>query len=145
MRNYKQLNGTITLQVDYIGLTKLDTFENPTSIRFLAMTIPALWTTDYTITRNLTETPDASTIISTYDKSTHNFVAESTSAGIFVFLNQTATTPTWGTGWQTIQTNIVSGYVDNKKVILCGTKLIDQENINSVAEIIYNHCQKQAP
>jgi len=145
MRNYKKLKGTVNLQIDFIGLSSVENIPgNPTDIQFLTMTIPALWTTNYSITQN-PETQNASTVISTYDKSTPTFILESNNTKIFVFLNQTATPPSWGTNWQGMHPNIITGYMNEKKIIICGTRDINQENITIIAEIIQRETEYQTP
>lgn len=142
MRNYQKLNGTITLKIDYVGLTTTySTLDNPTNIQFLTMTIPSLWKTNYTITRNPTETQNASTIISTYDKSKYNFIVESNNTKIFVFFNQTVTLPSWGSNWQEVHPNIITGTMNEKKIIFCKIRDISNENILVIADIIYNQIQ----
>jgi len=146
MRNYKKLNGTVGLQIDFIGLSSVENIPgNPTNTRFVTMTIPALWAANYSIIQNLTETQNISVIISTYDKNTPTFILESNNIEIFVFFNQTATLPSWGTNWQEIHPNIITGNMNEKKIILCGTRDINQENITTIAEIIKKETEYQTP
>jgi hypothetical protein len=141
MRNYKKLNGTVGLQLDFIGLSSTDNIlENPTNTRFLTMAIPALWPTDYTIVQNPTEAQNTSTIISTYDKSTPAFIQEST-AKVFVLFNQTVAQPSWGANWQEVHPAMITGIIDEKKIIICATRDINKENILIIADIIYQQIQ----
>ena len=142
MRNYKKLNGTIALQIDYVGLSSAEIIPgNPTNTRFIANIIPSMWQTNYSILQEYDQVQDAKTIVTSYSKDIYNRILERTDTSIFVLFNRTITLPSWGIEWQNIDANIATGYVDNKRIILCRTENINQENIAAVAENIYQQIQ----
>lgn len=142
MRNYEKLNGTVGLQIDYMGLSSDENIpQNPTNTRFIASIIPSMWQTNYSIFQEYDQVQGAKTIVTTYCKDIYNKVLERTDTSIFVLFNRTITLPSWGIGWQNVDANVATGYVDNKKIILCRTEGINQENIAAVAENIYQQIQ----
>jgi len=137
MRNYKQLNGTINLQIDYIGFASNDlTFEPEFQTRFLSMALPSLWSKNYFIFSNFDEAQTASIIVSLYDKSVPNIVKNLSNPHNFVFLNASADLPSWGTEWRIIKPEIISGYLEDKKVIIVGVNDL-RGNISNLAEDVY--------
>jgi len=142
MRNYEKLNGTVDLQIDYMGLSSDENIpQNPTNIRFIASIIPSMWQTNYSIFQEYDQVQGAKTIVTTYSKDIYNKILERTDTSIFVLFNRTITLPSWGIGWQNVDANVATGYVENKKIILCRTEGINQENIVAVAENIYQQIQ----
>lgn len=136
MRNYKKLNGTIGLQIDYIGLSSTDSTPNdPMNLRFLSMAIPALWPTNYTIVSNITATKNANILITTYDKNVTNYIDNQSNTNTFIFLNTTATTPTWGTNWKTIQQGMISGNLNGKTILIIGISTIQLDNYEDLSKL----------
>jgi hypothetical protein len=136
MRNYKKLNGTIGLQIDYIGFSLTDHIpEAPANIRFLSMVIPALWPTNYTITPNITATKNANSLITTYDKNVTNHINNQSNTKTFILLNTTAEIPIWGTNWKTIQQGIVNGNLNGKKILIIGISEIQLNNYEDLSKL----------
>jgi hypothetical protein len=138
MRNYEKLNGTIGLQIDFIGLSSVkDIPENPINIRFITSAIPAMWQTNYSIFQEFDQSRTAKTIVTSYSKDISDKILEQSDSNIFVLFNRTIILPEWGIEWQSVDSNIITGYLNSKKIILCRTENINQENIAVVAENIY--------
>ena len=136
MRNWGNLNGTTGLQVDYIGFTSRETTPE-LHLRFLSMAIPALWPTNYSICSSFNDIGDAPILVSTYDRSVPYYIEKATNVHTFVFLNLTASFPSWGMGWRNVKAGIISGSVDGKKVVIVGIEQSDEKDLVTLAESIY--------
>jgi len=142
MRNWENLNGTAVLQVDYIGFTSLETaFDPELNMRFLSMALPALWPANYSIFSSFDRIGNAPIVVSTYDKNVLNYIENATHTNTFVFLNHTAVFPPWGTDWRNVKPGIISGYMEDKKVIILGVASL-QGDISDLAESIYEEIRE---
>ena len=141
MRNYKDLNGTIDLQIDYLGFASSEAVSEPADqIRFLSMALPALWPTEYSIFSNFDEAGNASFLVSRYDESVFDYVKDISHTHTFVFLNLTASFPSWGEGWKNVEQGVISGHLEGKRILIVGIKAIllnDGEDLSRLAKTIF--------
>jgi hypothetical protein len=136
MRNYQKLNGSVELQIDYLGFASNENITATESLTsFLSMALPSIWPMNYSIVSEFNETGRALVVVSTYDKSVPTYLQESQSANSYVFLNATARSPTWGTKWQEIRDGILLGNYENKRVIIVG--LNAKMDISELANAVY--------
>lgn len=136
MRNYEGLNGTIGLQIDYIGFASELIADPRVNTRFLSLALPALWPENYSIASNFDEIGTASILISSYDEDVLNYIMNATYANTFVFLNITAAFPFWGTDWRNVKPGIVTGHLGDRRVIIVGVESV-REDLSDWAESIY--------
>jgi len=142
LRNYKRLNGTVGLQIDFIGFASSENiFEDPDQMRFLSLALPALWPANHSIFSNSDEVGNAPVLVSTYDKNILNYIENATHTNTFVFLNHTAVFPPWGTDWRNVKPGIISGYMEDKKIIILGVAFL-QGDISDLAESIYEEISR---
>jgi len=104
---------------------------------FLAIALPTLWPTNYSIFSSFDEVGNASIIASTYNRNVPHYIEEAISTQTFVFLNLTAGFPSWGTGWRNVEPGIISGYLYGKKVVIIGIESFENKEIVNLAKKIY--------
>jgi len=122
---------------ELLGLMGENNTFTESQIIFLNMALPSLWPTNYTIVSDFNEVGNASIIVSIYDNiAQESIINRSTFANNFVFLNKSVETPVWGTEWREISSGILSGYFENKKVIIIGVNNLHGD-LSSIAEKVY--------
>jgi hypothetical protein len=112
-------SGYYKMQIDYVGLASNPSFVDTTYVRFLAMAIPSLWPTQYTIASNIDAMNNSGSIVTTLFSNATELVNQP-DVNSLVLLNATASIPSWGDGWVRHSDGIVAGYLDGKKVVLVG-------------------------
>lgn len=117
--NLNAQNGYYRMDIDYIGLASNPTFVATDYVRFLAMAIPSLWSTNYTIVTDTSALQNASTIITALSGDP-TYLLTNISASSLVLLNATASVPSWGDDWVYHSGGIVSGSLDGKNVMIVG-------------------------
>ena len=140
MRNYGQVDGTIGLQMDYIGLSSAEFTNGPDEITFLSMALPALWPTSYSVYSDANQIGTARVVVAALSSQILDF-ASRTPIGAFLFLNATASIPTWGGGWTRPAPGIISGFLGEKRVTIFGTDtgpLFDQRSLTALSTLIYD-------
>lgn len=137
MDNPRGLNGTIRLQIDYVGFSRIAFKEDFQYLRFLSMALPALWPANYSVTSEINNITGSSILVSVYNHNALERLETINSIQTVVFLNLTASIPDWGDEWMRIDDNILTGNLEGTKIILVGASLIDGANVEDLAEKIY--------
>jgi hypothetical protein len=138
LRNLNQLTGNYGMDIDYIGISTANNFISTDYVRFLAMAIPSLWPTNYSIVSDPSSLNDANTVVTPYYDNATNLLDQS-SVNALVLLNATASIPTWGYNWTTHSPGIVAGFLDGKKVAIVGVDSPQvMGNMTGVATDLYN-------
>jgi hypothetical protein len=139
MRNYQKLNGTIGLDIDYIGFasTSGSGTTQTTRMRFLNMIIPSLWHKDYSIVNGFNETGNATIALSLYDESAKTWIATSPNITTFVFIKDNVLPPAWGSSWKEVVPGLMTGYLESKRVIIADTSVFNG-NLTEISQAIYS-------
>lgn len=119
MRNYNRLNGTLTLKIDYMAFASESALSQFDDLRYLTMTVPALWPEKYCIFSDSRGISNSSVICQAYDDSSLENLRLS-NARTFILFNASASFPAWGEGWQKDGNDVIQGYLDGKKVFIVG-------------------------
>lgn len=130
MRNYGHLNGTIGLQINYVGISS-STDLLPEDARFVTMAIPSLWSDNYSIVSNVGAVVKARLLVMAYDQTFLNNITQLAVNG-YLFINTTASTPAWGNSWRVIDSGIISGQFSGRSITIVGltdSKLARGENL----------------
>jgi hypothetical protein len=132
MRNYKQLSGTIRLELDYLGLSSVP-FQENLDLKFLTVAVPALWPAKYSVFPSWDKLPKSSLVIGAYDKTVPASIDRIDSPRILL-MNFTASFPQWGRNWTVPEQGMVLGLLNGKQVLIIG---VDQfrPSMNSLSEL----------
>ena len=138
LRGLNQLTGNYGMDIDYVGISTGNNYVSTDYVSFLAMAIPSLWPTNYSIVTDPSSLNGASTVVTTYYDNATSLLNQN-SVNALVLLNATASIPSWGYGWTAHSAGIIVGFLDGKKVAIVG---VDSPqvvgNMTGVAADLYN-------
>jgi hypothetical protein len=137
MDNPRGLNGTIRLQIDYVGFSRTAFREDFQYLRFLSMALPALWPVNYSVSPDLNSTAESSILFSVYDHSVLERLEVINSTQTVILINLTASIPEWGNEWTRNNENVFTGTLSGNKIILVGASGIDGANLEDLAKDVY--------
>ncbi len=132
MRNYQDLTGTISLEIDYIGFASR-AFPEDFETQLSSLALSSSWPIGYSIFSEIDAVPNASVLITSYDVSVVSYVSPQSVIDTFLFVNATAGFPEWGNGWRSVSEGIVSGHLNGKTVIIIGLDSIRSNKLSETA------------
>lgn len=142
MRNYDFLDGRAGLEIDYIAFTSNSSifeFDLGSIMRFLSVATTALWPTKYAVFPSFDQAVNPSIVVSTYNVNVVDYLQNATDNQKFAFFNTTASIPTWGEDWQSVELGLLGSY-NNTQVLIIDTKSVTSSNrsIEGLSELATN-------
>jgi hypothetical protein len=88
------------------------------TLRFLAISIPSLWPTGYSIVTNSSLAANASVVFTPYGPTINSTILKFGEGARVVLISTSLATPGWGTGWATALPGTLAGMYEGRRVII---------------------------
>jgi hypothetical protein len=112
------LNGTVGLEVDYIGFSTTAPLYSAINPYFLSVVIPAMWSTNYTVYNNFDLNGSESTLVTMYRSGINEDIASLSNVTKVILFNNVLFQPSWGEGWTSLASGVISGTYQGKQIIM---------------------------
>ncbi len=115
--NTSSLNGTVGLEIDFIGFSKSAPVYSTANPYFLSAVLPALWPANYTVYNDF-NVGSESILVTTYHSSINEEVAPLQNVTTVILFNNALFKPSWGEGWTPLSSGVLSGTYQGKRYIM---------------------------
>lgn len=130
MVNTGGLNGSLGLEVDYVGFSSSAPSYSSANPYFLSAAIPSIWPVPYTLYNDFEVDGGESILVTTYRYGANEKIANLTGIKVAVLISQVLIQPPWGSGWAPLSSGVMAGEYGGKRFLIVSAST--QEAVNDL-------------